>query len=186
MTLIDRMRRAATLLAVPLLLSFLAACSSGVTRHSDAALAQPHFAGAAKKAGAISVALTPEAQKQAADNLKFNHETLLSTVRRALEGNNVLAKEPDQSLPRIDIMVTDVRVRSAFSAVMFGFMAGDDHINGDVIVRSPTGAEVQRFSVSASYALGGLAGGQDEARMGWLYESFAKRVLEELTGTPSS
>jgi hypothetical protein len=110
------------------------------------------------------VALTPEAQKQAADNLKFNHETLLATVRRALEGNDVLAKEADQSLPKIDIVVTDIRVRSAFSAVMFGFMAGDDHINGDVVVRSVNGAEVQRFSVGASYALGGLAGGQDETR----------------------
>ena len=178
--------RRAALLAVPLLLSLLAACSSGVTRHTDAALSTPQFADPAKKAGGITVTLTPEAQKQASDNLKFNHETLLATVRRALEGNNVLVKEEATPLPKIDIMVTGVRVRSAFTAVMFGFMAGDDHINGDVVVRSPNGAELQRFSVSASYALGGLAGGQDETRMSWLYESFAKRVLEELTGAPPS
>jgi hypothetical protein len=182
-----KLSRRMALLAVPFLLSLLAACSSGVTRHTDATLSQPQFAQPGKKAGGISVALTPEAQKQAADNLKFNHEALLATVRRALEGNDVLAKEADQSLPKIDIVVTDIRVRSAFSAVMFGFMAGDDHINGDVVVRSVNGAEVQRFSVGASYALGGLAGGQDETRMSWLYESFAKRVLEELTGRePSS
>jgi hypothetical protein len=181
MSLISLSRRMA-LFAVPVLLSLLGACSSGVTRHTDAALSQPQFAQPDKKAGAIAIALTAEAQKQAADNLKFNHETLLATVRRALEGNNVLVKEANQSLPKIDIVVTDIRVRSAFSAVMFGFMAGDDHINGDVVVRSTNGAEVQRFSVGASYALGGLAGGQDEARMSWLYESFAKRVLEELTG----
>jgi uncharacterized protein DUF4410 len=186
MSLTDLSRRMA-LLAIPALLSLLAACSSGVTRHTDAALSQPQFAQPGKKAGAISIALTSEAQKQAADNLKFNHETLLTTVRRALEGNDVLVKDADQSLPKIDIVVTDIRVRSAFSAVMFGFMAGDDHINGDVVVRSVNGAEVQRFSVGASYALGGLAGGQDETRMSWLYESFAKRVLEELTGRqPSS
>jgi hypothetical protein len=79
--------------------------------------------------------------------------------------------------------VTDIRVRTNFSAVMWGFMAGDDHINGIVVARSPTGDELQRFEVSASYALGGLAGGQDEARMGWLYESFAEETLKELTGT---
>ena len=65
---------------------------------------------------------------------------------------------------------------------MFGFMAGDDHIDGDVLVHAANGSELQRFSVSASYALGGLAGGQDSARMGWLYESFAERMMEELTG----
>ncbi|MBI3044616.1 MAG: hypothetical protein HYY78_17500 [Betaproteobacteria bacterium] len=41
---------------------------------------------------------------------------------------------------------------------------------------------LNQFEVSASYALGGLAGGQDEARMGWLYEEFAKLTLKELTG----
>jgi putative transposase len=29
-------------------------------------------------------------------------------------------------------------------------------------------------------ALGGLAGGQDEARMGWLYEKFAEKTFAEL------
>lgn len=65
---------------------------------------------------------------------------------------------------------------------MFGFMAGDDHIHGTVIVRSPDGTELQRFNVNTSYALGGFAGGQTDARMGWLYETFAKHVVDELTG----
>lgn len=81
----------------------------------------------------------------------------------------------------MEILVTSIRSRSAFNAVMFGFMAGDDHIKGDVIVRSPDGVELERFAVSASWALGGFAGGQTEARMGWLYETFAKHVVEELT-----
>lgn len=161
----------------------LSACSSGVLRSADASLAKPQFVvGQGQRAGGVSISLTDEAQKQAADNLKFNHETLLATVRRALEGNNVLAKEADPSLPKIDILVTDVRVRSNFSAIMFGFMAGDDRIKGDVIVRGPNGVAQQQFTISTSYALGGIAGGQDSARMDWLYESFAKRVLEELTG----
>jgi hypothetical protein len=170
-------------LFVALALGSLSACSSGVTRSADAALATAQFAvGQGRQAGSISVSLTDDAQKQAADNLKFNHETLLATVRRALEGNNVLAKEADPALPKIHIVVTDVRVRSNFSAIMFGFMAGDDRIKGDVIVRGANGVAQQQFTISSSYALGGIAGGQDSARMDWLYESFAKRVLEELTG----
>lgn len=85
-------------------------------------------------------------------------------------------------LPGVEVTVTAVRVRSNFSAIMFGFMAGDDHIDGDVVVRAPDKRELQRFSISTSYALGGLAGGQDGARMDWLYESFAERLAEELTG----
>jgi hypothetical protein len=163
----------------------LSACASDVIRSADSGLAKPQFAvGQGKQAGNIAVALTEDAQKQAADNLKFNHETLLATVRRALEGNKVLAKDGDPALPRVDILVTDVRVRSNFSAIMFGFMAGDDRIKGDVIVRAPNGTALQQFTISTSYALGGIAGGQDSARMDWLYEAFAKRVLEELTGQP--
>jgi hypothetical protein len=176
-------------LAFPALLPCLfvaAACSSTVTRHEEAALAMPHFAEPGKKAGNVSLALTPEAQKMAADNLKFDTSKLLALVRRALEGNNVLTVEPDPALPTVEILVNSVRARSSFSAVMFGFMAGDDHIKGDVVVRSPEGSEVQRFAVSASYALGGIAGGSDEARMGWLYETFAKHILEELTTSKPS
>jgi hypothetical protein len=64
---------------------------------------------------------------------------------------------------------------------MFGFLAGDDHIEGDVLVRASDGGKLQEFSVSASYAFGGFAGG-DETRMNWLYESFAERMTEELSG----
>ncbi len=49
-------------------------------------------------------------------------------------------------------------------------------------VRAADGNTLQEFSVSASYALGGLAGGQDSTRLSWLYESFAEHVTEELTG----
>jgi hypothetical protein len=63
-------------------------------------------------------------------------------------------------------------------------MAGDDHIYGDVIARDAAGKELQRFSVEASYALGGIAGGIEDTRMGWLYETFAKHTVEELKGKP--
>ena len=175
--------RRAVLWAAPLALSLLAACSADVTRSADPVLAKPQFANHQTQAGNLEVTLTPEAQQKLADNLKFDQDKLLDTVRRALVANNVLTKDVDPSRAKVEIKVTDMRVRSNFSAIMFGFMAGDDHIDGDVIVISSTGSELQEFKVAASYALGGLAGGQDSARMDWLYENFAKRVVEELTGT---
>lgn len=52
----------------------------------------------------------------------------------------------------------------------------------DEVARDASGKELQRFSVEASYALGGLAGGIDDTRMGWLYETFAKHAVDELSG----
>jgi hypothetical protein len=82
---------------------------------------------------------------------------------------------------RLKVVVNDVRVRGTFSAVMFGFMAGDDHLNGDSIVLRKEGDEsVYEFKVKTSYALGGWAGGQDAMRMDWLYEEFSKKIAEKL------
>jgi hypothetical protein len=153
-----------------------------VTRSTDAGLSQPYFKTAGTKAGNFNVSLTPEGRREAAEHLSFNHEKLEETLRRALKLNQILSEGPEPRLPTIEIQITSVRARSSFSAVMFGFMAGDDHINGNIIVRQPKGPVLQRFAVSASYALGGLAGGQESTRMGWLYETFAKHVVQELTG----
>ena len=50
-----------------------------------------------------------------------------------------------------------------------------------IVLRNPTGKEVNCFEVSVSYGLGGFAGGQDTTRMGWLYEQFAAATVSELT-----
>ena len=77
--------------------------------------------------------------------------------------------------------VKDIRVRGNFNAIIWGFMAGNDHLTGDVIVKDANGAEVDRFEVSSSYAFGGLAGGQESVRLDWLYKSFAEEAVAELT-----
>ena len=169
-------------IAAGLLALSLAACSSGVQRAPEVGLQQPQFDDPGERAGSLVVKLSDEARTEASDNLKFNQEDLHQTIRRALEINGLLAEQYDSDLPAIEITVTSVRVRSNFSAIMFGFMAGDDHIDGDVTVVSADGRTLQKFGVSASYALGGLGGGQDSARLDWLYENFAERMTEELTG----
>jgi hypothetical protein len=174
--------RTAKLCALPVLLLLMSACASGVTRSPEMAASPQAAFGTDRQVRGVSLSLTPEAQQIASTTIRFNHDTLLRLIRQGLEQKQALSAASDQVLPSIEILVTSIRSRSAFNAVMFGFMAGDDHIKGDVIVRSPEGAELQRFGVSASYALGGFAGGQTDARMGWLYETFAKHVIEELTG----
>jgi hypothetical protein len=160
----------------------IAGCASGVQRMSTEPVPDHAILTPGAQAASVSVSLSPEAQKLLTENLKFNPDLLLATVKRAMEANNLLAKEAGSSAPRVEILVTDIRVRSNFTAVMFGFMAGTDSLSGDVIVKDASGRELQRFNVSTSYALGGLAGGQDDVRMSWMYEKFAEHTVNELTG----
>lgn len=159
----------------------LTACSSGAIRQPTATATRVILSGS-NQVAAVTLTMTDEAKKKAAENLKFNPDELLSHVKRALEASSLLNASPDQPRPNLEVQVKDVRVRSNFSAVMWGFMAGADLIKADIVVRDQTGKELDRFEVSASYALGGLAGGQDGARMGWLYETFAEETIKELTG----
>ena len=125
----------------------------------------------------VSALMSPDAAKQQVDNPQFNREELATRVRLRLEANGLTAPSASH---RVEIVVTDVRVRGAFAAIMFGFMAGDDHVSGRVRVLDPSGRALRSFEVQASYALGGLAGGQDGMRMNWLYDKFADMAMVEL------
>lgn len=170
----------------------LAGCSSGVQRPSApgatarTAVTQPVTLSSSSPARAISIELSEEAKKKAAENLKFNQDTLLDHVKRALVAKDLLKADAPESAPTLELVITSMRVRSNFSAVMWGFMAGADSIEGEVRVKDAYGAETDRFKVKVSYALGGLAGGQDQARMEWMYEKFAEETVKELTkSTPA-
>jgi hypothetical protein len=49
-----------------------------------------------------------------------------------------------------------------------------------VRVLDPTGKTLRSFDVSASYAFGGFAGGQDSIRVNYLYEKFAELTRDQL------
>lgn len=163
----------------------LVACSSGVERAPELGLQQPQFDEPGERAGELSVSLSDGAEIEASENLKFSQQGLRQTIHRVLALRDLVSEQTDGTLPTIEVTATSVRVRSSFSAIMFGFLAGDDHIEGDVLVRAPDGTKLQEFSVVASYAWGGFAGG-DETRMNWLYENFAERMAEELSGRSES
>ena len=157
--------------------SSMLGCASGARRDESVAPAvAAELTG--QKYGALSIQLSDKAKKQLMDNAKFNPDALKGTIQRMLEARDLLAAS---SPYRIDVEITDIRVRSNFSAVMFGFMAGADSVGGTVSVTDRDGRRLGRSEVLASYALGGVAGGQDETRMGWLYEEFAKHVVNELS-----
>ena len=169
--------RAFRLFAVLLSAVVLTACSSAVKRPDGVAPAQIDQT---IKYSGVNVSFTDEGKEMHRENLKFSPDDLSKNVVRALQSNNLI--DPSSS-NRLEIVVKEVRVRSNFSAIMWGFMAGSDHITGDVNIKDGTDKTLNSFEVSASYALGGLAGGQDDARMSWLYEKFAELASKEITGT---
>jgi hypothetical protein len=111
------------------------------------------------------------------DNLKFDIDALRNILRRTLESKQLIAADADFTM---NVVVDDIRVRSTFNAIMGGFMAGHDHLNGTATLLRRDGNVAGNFGVSASWALGGWAGGQDSARLSWLYEEFSKKIAEEL------
>lgn len=161
------------------MVAFLAVgCASGVKRGSEAATSAAERP-ANNQVASVSVMLTDGAKSKVADNLKFNPDELLNHVKRALDGSSLI--NTGVSHTSMEIQIKDFRVRSNFSAVMWGFMAGADSVTADVVLKDQAGREFDRFEVSASYALGGLGGGQDETRMSWLYEKFAEETVKEMS-----
>lgn len=161
----------------------LAGCASGIEPRSDTTASQ--IIGPSQPVRAVTISFTPAAQNELADNLKFNQNVLVDRVVRALQARSQYnASSP--SGDSIEIQMTDIRIRSNFNAFMFGFMAGADKLAGDVYLRDASGKVVNHFSVYADYALGGLAGASDEARMGWLYDKFSQLLIQHLLGMPTT
>jgi hypothetical protein len=151
-------------------------CASGVKRPETykTAVFKPS---AETPIGLINVAATSEAiAKIEAAKKKFDPELLRSSIQNALNANQMMAPSGQGGLT-MDVLVTRVRIRSTFNAIMWGAMSGNDAVEGDVVVKDSSGKILDKLSVNASYALGGFAGGQDAARTGWLYEAFAKEVV---------
>lgn len=121
--------------------------------------------------------MSPDATRQQADNPQFNREELAGFMRRRLESKNLMSPAATH---QVDIVITDIRIRSAVAAVMLGILAGDDHVNGVVRIMDASGKPLRSFEVKTNYAFGGVGGGQDSTRMNWLYDKFAEMATIEL------
>ncbi|WP_423395427.1 DUF4410 domain-containing protein [Burkholderia sp. LMG 21824] len=164
-------------------IGFLSGCASSVTRDAGdqpgaiATASTPKFG---SKPVIVQVTLDKAAQDALKDNLKFSPENLKGKIESALAARKLLATAGSTDAMHLNIEVNGIRVRSSFSAVMFGFMAGNDHVDGTVTLTDADNHQIDRFKVSASYALGGLAGGMDDTRLNWLYEKFTEKTLTTL------
>ena len=138
-----------------------------------------HYDG--QKFNQVELTINKDASDDLDDIVRLDHNELRLMIERNLNVKDLI----DANSPNIvKVEITNVRVRSSFNAFMWGFMAGDDHIEGDISLVGENLAPFHVFHVSASYALGGFAG-LKEARMSWLYEEFSKLTLQEMLGEKS-
>lgn len=164
-------------------IGFLSGCASSVTRDAGDQAGAAVTASTMKfgtKPVVVKVTLDNTAQEALKDNLKFDAKKLQEKIESALDARKLLAKADSTDAMHLNVEVNGIRVRSSFSAVMFGFMAGNDHVDGTVTLIDADNHQIDRFKVSASYALGGIAGGMDDTRMSWLYEKFTEQTLTTL------
>jgi hypothetical protein len=159
--------------ATAALLVLLTGCAGTIKQDARVTGDVSHLEGVAQ----VVALLSPDAAKLQVDNPQFSREELATRLRNRLEAKGLTAPSATH---RVQIEVTDIRVRSAFSAIMFGVMAGDDHVTGRVHVIDPAGHALRSFEIHTSYAFGGVAGGQDGMRMNWLYDKFADLATAEL------
>lgn len=127
----------------------------------------------------VSVKLNEEAKAKLPDNVKFSAEKLRTTMLESLGASDAIRAD---AVNEIEVVITDIRTRSNFNAIAFGFLAGDDRVAGVVTVYNKQKLPIKSFEIAAHYALGGIGGGLGDTRMSWLYEEFTKLTLKELLG----
>lgn len=127
----------------------------------------------------LTVTLNSDAQKKLADNEEFSRDKLYEKINSMLLNSEYLQPQNNNSNLKLEIQITDFRVRSGAAAILLGFLAGADTIVGQVYVKDNEKV-LDNFEVSISYAFGGFAGGDTDTRMNWMYESFSNKILGEL------
>lgn len=130
--------------------------------------------------GKVVISYSEEISQDSSKMERLDQMNLENTIVRFLRSEK-LYDESSSDTVRIEIQ--KIHVRNAFNAIMFGFMSGSDNIEG-LVVLEKSNKDLANFDVSASYALGGFAGGQNDARLGWLSEKFAELTSKTIVGKP--
>ena len=162
------------LFVVALLLTLIS-CSSKIQRPQDGTA---NYAYGGEKYGNVELTVNKDATEDPNDIVRFDDKKLQEMIKKKLDVSGLI---DEKEISKIKVEITDIRIRSSFNAFMWGVMAGNDHIRGDVSLLNDDGNTIYKFHVSASYALGGFAG-FNETRMSWLFEEFSKLTLEEIKG----
>jgi outer membrane murein-binding lipoprotein Lpp len=154
----------------------LSACSSSVKRNNSNSSINSSLR---SEVNEVTINFTDEVKTKIKNINSFNIIKFNEGIIEKLDSSGLLNASSQKTL---EIEIDSIRIRSAFSAVMFGFMAGADHISGNIIIKNKSQHVIGEYEISASYALGGLAGGQNETRINWMSNRFSELTAETLSG----
>lgn len=156
------------------LFALMAACSSNVRMGNSGP-----YVYAGEKYGKVVVVLSDAVTKDKDKAYRAEDLELDQHIVSAMKASNLFDENSPSSLR---VTVNSIRVRNTFNAVMFGFMAGSDNIDGTVQLVDAAQKPGADFNIHASYSLGGLAGGQSGTRLGWLRDKFAELTVDTILG----
>lgn len=162
------------ILVVAVLLVSVGACSSNVRMGNSAA-----YTYTGEKFGHVVVVLADSVSKDKDKSYRAEDLAIDQHIVAAMKASKLYDKNAQDS---VRVTINSIRVRSTFNAVMFGFMAGSDNIDGIVQLLDEQQKPLASFDVKASYALGGFGGGQSDARLGWLRDKFATLTVDTILG----
>lgn len=152
-----------------LLLLCTAGCASNVSMDSDSSTQVYKYKG--EKYSKINVTWVDALGSDPDKVTRIQQLSLDKAIVNSLISQKIYDEQANNT---IDVQVTDMRFRSAFNAIMWGAMSGADYVDGDVTLKATDGTPLAHFKISASYALGGFAGGPDGTRMSWLSGKFGE------------
>jgi uncharacterized protein DUF4410 len=155
-----------------LVMVMLTACSGNVKNLS----VDSNYKYAGEQYGAVNV---DTSKATISDDGSFDKIALKQKIQEILEKENLIKST---SAETIRINIKNVRLRSEGAAVLLGFLAGADSLEGTVTLLGKDGQVVNQFDIDASYAAGGFIGGQDGMRMEWLYGKFGELTAQTIKG----
>lgn len=154
----------------------LVACTSNVRPEAGMTGA---YVNSGEKFSQITVGMSDSVAEDTRKQVRINELKLDENLRSELAKRGLF----DQSAANtIKITVNKLHIRSAGLAIMFGVMAGTDNMEGTVALYDGAGKQKASFVINASYSLGGLAGGANSVRLGWLSGKFAELAADAIQG----
>ncbi|MCG7947195.1 MAG: DUF4410 domain-containing protein [Candidatus Thiodiazotropha taylori] len=160
-----------------ILILMLTGCSSSVERGANGSTQSGKIA--RSEVNEVTIHFSDEVKEKIKDVSSFDMIRFNETVISQLDNSGLLNAASDKS---VEITITGARFRHTALAALFGFMAGADHITGNVLLKDDAQNTIDEFVVSASYALGGAGGANEETRISWMYGKFAELTAQTLSG----
>jgi hypothetical protein len=128
----------------------------------------------------ITLVLTAAAQRQAADDMRFDVEALRKAITDELVSRQLLDQRSETASPVAVIQVDEFTVKATTNVVLFGSLPSVGVLGGSVQIRDAAGAALREFHVRADLPLRISQRETESNPLRNLYKGFAALVADDL------